>query len=233
MRAYSGDLRTRNDVVVFADEPKAKHVELKVLKGQKPIVKGRVTDEFGKPIAGAEISVSWFGPTMIKKNPMALTDAQGRFELVGLWAGDHYMLSIQADGYGDATVELTPLKPGEVRDIGTVKLVQAGVILSGYVFGEEGHIQGATVYTFMAGDRIKTSRTNRDGQFTLIGLSPEQYEIVVREPMRYGWLNLKVMVGAQEGEPSLLSVDSLRANPVSSEKGSTSHLLVPYCPRRR
>jgi len=238
LRAYYEDWRTPSDVTVFADDPKAQRIELRLVKGQKPLLRGQVTDDKGKPIPHAEIIAKWTNPAKgsSTERPMALTDEKGRFEVVGLWAGDPYRLVVRADGYSEAIVDLSPLKPSEVRDIGTVKLTPAGAVLAGQLFGDEGAIQGAVVSVLLPSYRTLATRTDREGRFVLSGLAPGQYRVNIREPSRYGILNLEVVIGTPQSEFKvlILSVSPTTSNPAQVEvrNGELRIQLRPVLPQR-
>lgn len=214
LRAYKDDLRTKTDLVFFPDEPQAQNVVLRLVKVSLPRVKGRVVDEAGNPIPNAVITVTTlqeYGGRMAfsRSQPMAVTDAQGNFEVSGLWHGDNYSITAHADGYSEGHTGMFTLNLNEVRDIGTITLKRAGIVLRGVVMGDEGPLQNVSVYT---GIRAIATRTDRKGRFELRGLAAGQHRLVVREPMRYGWLNLEIEVGENEGMLKILSVDPVRAN---------------------
>lgn len=230
LRAYKDDLRTKDEVVLFPDEPKAKNITLQISKFPLPRVRGRVVDESGKPIQNAVISATTFMRTFDMGREMAVADAKGQFEVIGLWQGDIYNVSIKAEGYGSAKTEKFSLKIGEVKDVGTITLKRAGCMLTGTVMGEEGPLQNVSVYTLKGG--MIATRTDRNGKFELRGLTAGRHELVVREPTRYGWLNLEVEIGEGKDALKILSVRPARANIESVEvrNGELFIFLRPVTP---
>ncbi len=235
LRAYKDDLSTKTELVFFPDEPQAQNIVLRLEKVSPPKVKGRVVDEAGNPIPHAIITVGvtrQYGGMMVGwSKPVAITDAQGNFEISGLWHGDNYSITAHADGYSEGYTGMFTLNLNEVRDIGTITLKRAGIVLKGIVMGDEGPLQNVSVYTVGIG--MNATRTDRNGRFELRGLASGQCSLVVREPMRYGWLNLKIEVGESEGELKILSVDPLRANlrRVEVRNGELVIFLRPMTPK--
>ena len=130
------------------------------------IVKGRVVDEDGEPVAGVVIS-------------NAITDVTGKFE-VGIGADAYVRIGAVPEGYlqpiqsGGIGIDLDSAKPGEpivVPDV-VVKKATPG---SGRVIDEEGNpVVGAKVVAswIYREDQYSTSRTDStvsdsDGKFTL------------------------------------------------------------------
>lgn len=114
---------------------------------------GRVVDEDGRPLAGAEFDMSIFnGPWSIKdygpwktvRSAMGgVSGPDGRFELRELWA-DQATFSARLAGYVPAEV-VARLSAGEVHDAGDVEL-RRGAVIRGYVVDVEGvPIEGAEV----------------------------------------------------------------------------------------
>jgi len=231
LRAYKNELRSKEDVVVFPDELKAKNIVLRLAEIPPPKVVGRVVDESGKPISGATVSVGYprqyEGMSFAIEKEMAVTDEQGRFEILGLWHGDNYFVVVRANGYAEWGSKSFTLKIGEVRNLGTIKLKRAGAVIVGTVLGEEGPIQGVTVYTLNG--KIVATRTDRKGRFELKGLAPGRHSLVVREATKYGWLNLEVEVGTEKDALKILSIDPIRANvrKIEVRNGELHIFLLP------
>jgi protocatechuate 3,4-dioxygenase beta subunit/thiol-disulfide isomerase/thioredoxin len=231
LRAYKNELRNKEDVVVFPDELKAKNIVLRLAKIPPPKVVGRVVDESGKPISGATVSVGYprrhEGGVSITEKPMTVTDEQGRFEILGLWHSDNHFVVVRANGYAEWKSNSFILRIGEVRKLETITLKRAGAVIVGTVLGEEGPIQGVTVYT-LNGNMVAT-RTDRKGRFELKGLAPGRQSLVVREATKYGWLNLEVEVGTEKDALKILSVDPVRANvrKVEVRNGELYIFLLP------
>jgi hypothetical protein len=112
------------------------------------VLRGRVTDEDGKPVVSADVSVrrkdgsdrrqqgvfmiSTSGGAMITHGSglgePILTDADGRFELRGVAAGAALVIEVDAKSawLEDDSLEVTPLEPREERALETLRLVRAG-----------------------------------------------------------------------------------------------------------
>ncbi len=239
LRAYKDDLRTKEEVVLFPDEAKAKNIVLQLAKIPSPKVKGKVVDETGKPIPNAIITANWirefvtetFARASSIAREMAVTDSKGQFEVVGLWQGDTYYLSIKAEGYGAVWTEKFTLKIGEVKDVGTITLKRAGCVLTGTVIGYEGPLQNVSIYTLEGG--MIATRTDRNGKFELRGLTAGRHRVVVRDPTRYGWLNLEVEIGEGKDALKIVSVQPTRANieSVDVRNGELFIFLRPVTPK--
>lgn len=239
LRAYKNDLRTKEDIVLFPDEAKAKDIVLKLAKIPLPKVKGRVVDEAGKPIPNAIVTANWirefvtetFARASSMGREMAVTDGKGQFEVVGLWQGDTYGLSIKAEGYGAAWTEKFTLKIGEIKDVGTITLKRAGCVVTGTVIGYEGPLQNVSVYEPIS--IMIATRTDKNGKFELRGLTAGRHKLVVREPTRYGWLNLEIEIGEGKDSLKILSVRPAMANIESVEvrNGELFIFLRPVTPK--
>lgn len=112
------------------------------------VLRGRVTDEDGKPVVSADISarrkdgsdrrnrevfmISTSGGAMITHGSAlgdpVLTDADGRFELRGVAAGTALVVEVDAKDamLEDDSLEVSPLTPREERVLETLRLVRAG-----------------------------------------------------------------------------------------------------------
>ncbi len=176
--------------------------------GPKPtgFVLGTVVDATtGAPIAGASLSVTYFGPVTTAVSPplapmpksdaprQVLTDAQGRFVLRELPAG-MLNLSASAPGYTSggylqtkpgAATHFLELEEGARRGDVQIRLWKLGSI-SGTVLDEAGEpAVGALVRVMtrqMSGGRLGwlsrgTTATDDRGVYRVSGLSPGQYLI--------------------------------------------------------
>ncbi|HEU4885705.1 MAG TPA: carboxypeptidase-like regulatory domain-containing protein, partial [Longimicrobium sp.] len=82
--------------------------------GQNPstaTLRGRVTDEMGSPLAGAQISVV-HGPTGAQVR--GLSDAEGLYQLTGMRPGGPYTVRVSRLGYATAARSDVALRLGEV-----------------------------------------------------------------------------------------------------------------------
>jgi hypothetical protein len=112
-------------LVGAAPPPKADGVSVTVRMQPGATVTGRLLDADGQPRAGADLKVLflpkgkevWHGysPELVK------TDRGGRFRLAALLPDCKYLLS---DGRG--SLHFGDLRPGQAKDLGDVRLKQAG-----------------------------------------------------------------------------------------------------------
>ncbi|MGQ0553465.1 MAG: carboxypeptidase regulatory-like domain-containing protein [Planctomycetota bacterium] len=172
-------------------------------------ISGRVIDEAGRPLAGAEIraqDASAFGSRR-SGGPMLLgglagefgavtTGSDGRFSVAGLAAGEA-TVSARSSGRRVAVTEPVKLEAGRGADVGDLTL-DPGVSISGYVLDEAGRpLPGAQVsVSSMA--RLMLNRledlprqqlwqefgqrelTGLDGSFEVSGLAGGNYNVHVQ-----------------------------------------------------
>jgi carboxypeptidase family protein len=189
------------------------------------VLAGRIVDEFGEPVAEAEVSAMRLQFTNGKRRltPSGRTASSndlGQFRIYGLPPGEYYVSatlrnmnmmvvdmmgggaggpvgSNQTSGYAATYYPGTP-SPGDAQrvavavgqELGSVDIQLQPVKLakiSGTAVGSDGKpMSGAMVMLmptmkdtlqFMPGG---TSRTNKDGQFTLPGVAPGEYSLQVQ-----------------------------------------------------
>ncbi|MEM1452843.1 MAG: carboxypeptidase-like regulatory domain-containing protein [Planctomycetota bacterium] len=112
-------------------------VEVEMLR---TAVEGRVVDDEGEPIAGAEVSVhaaatgnreqvrltrSFLGVS----SSMASTDEDGRFFVVGIKADAQLEVAVRAEGFTDGVSESFTVAPRQTREVAAIELERAGAIL--------------------------------------------------------------------------------------------------------
>lgn len=99
-------------------------------------LRGRVLDEAGAGLIGAQVYAWTQTTTHAMGNPSAMTDAEGRFEITGVAPGD---AQVQANLAGRMVpgAEVKGLAPGEVRD-GIELRLAAGGTLTGRVRRSDG-----------------------------------------------------------------------------------------------
>lgn len=164
-------------------------VELRLSDRTMP-VRGRVTDEAGRPIAGALVRsgnmlvrpLDGF-PTPTRHEllkPTATTDVNGEFELRGLFDGTKLGLWVDAEGFGGWRGGMDP-ETFPVTHEWTITLQPEGVI-AGRALGDGQPIEGLRVsahsqegYPEGRGEAV----TDADGRFEMIGLWPSTYEVLV------------------------------------------------------
>ncbi len=148
---------------------------------------GRVVNEAGQAVAGAEVKlIDSAGETA----PKARSDQEGRFEFRHLGAA-RYDLRAQGQGYSYAIRSGIEIPSGETPfDLGTVTL-PAGAVIEGRVTDARGGvIEGADIDAMpsqlseMTGeDWLWDIQTGADGKFRLEGLRRgEPYDVTVDRP---------------------------------------------------
>ncbi|MCL4812922.1 MAG: carboxypeptidase regulatory-like domain-containing protein [Vicinamibacteraceae bacterium] len=204
------------------------------------VVRGRVLDEDGAPLANARVRTS-FGPNATR---VAVTDGSGRYELSGLPAVG-FSVTARRNGYsgrpGQSSRSVT-LADGEVRDHVDLVLVKAGVIV-GRVFGPDGEpLVGARVAALSArrtpigrqlAQSVGPDTTDDLGAFRLHSLAPGRYFVAVH-PNTWGPDSLDGS-GAPEGlapafYPGTTDMASARAVVVASGAETTVDMTVPISP---
>ena len=93
-------------------------------------MRGTVVDDAGQPIAQTEIVPTihlWFGNWGTSySSESCKTDAEGKFEIGGLWPGDKYDIHATAKGYEKYSTRQIEGTSGGVHDFGKIMLVGAG-----------------------------------------------------------------------------------------------------------
>jgi hypothetical protein len=161
-------------------------VELAMLLGGRMF--GRIVDETGEPVAGAEVHAlgrEFFG------NPTARlreteSDAEGRFELAGVTPGTTW-LRVRHDGFQDFLGQSFELADGEEHDHGDVALDQGLTIAGTVVFPDGAPATGTTVRADpdltenVAGNAVdprtyigagNDAEVDEEGAFRITGLGP-------------------------------------------------------------
>jgi protocatechuate 3,4-dioxygenase beta subunit len=172
------------------------------------VLTGKVTDEDANPVKGSAVTISrtddgsGVGSLWTRQSLDARTDAAGVYRFENLPSGAYSFDSVVPErGSG-----LVP-RPKEWRGHGGARVIRArpavadfslkrGALVSGRVVDEAGKpVQGATLRIDRApaaidgpsmfervGNFSDTTKSGADGRFTLVGLSPETYDIRVWPP---------------------------------------------------
>ncbi|MFO0890256.1 MAG: carboxypeptidase-like regulatory domain-containing protein [Isosphaeraceae bacterium] len=161
---------------------------------------GRVVDQRGKPVEGAPVAL-WWNRLLVSEKAMkgmglgslldqVKTGPDGRFQTAALWPGDRYHVAIDFKPYAKAETPEVPLSAGEVRDVGTIGLVESSAIVAGQVVDSDGKpIAGAEVFNRGDGPKPVSTRTGPDGRFRLEGLfAGSRFAFARRDGFRYGRL---------------------------------------------
>jgi len=149
-------------------------------------VKGRVLEENGEPVAGAEVKLSWqeILPDVPGDLPVGLalsrddiTDNEGRFALSGVPAGES-AVSISASGFRPLQgrkLALPQAEPGQEMTF----VLERGAVLEGRVTTSDGRpVAGARI----DGGPARIAASDDEGLYTLAGLDLGDAEIELSHP---------------------------------------------------
>lgn len=177
LRARSERAVTDGGIVVNVAEER-KPVRLVLSEKAACRLKGRVTDNHGRPVAGTAVRLVWhyrgvgrhanfgYGAWLA----LAKTDAEGRFHSGVLWPGDTYRVQVINEGQSAAESIQVTGKAGEVHDLGVILLPRSRAEARGVVVDEAGQpLAGVNVFSTDA-PRSVTAVTDKAGRFHLSGL---------------------------------------------------------------
>lgn len=147
---------------VYFDE--GKDVQIQLVRRVKLTLPGLITDDQGKPIAGARIQLSeTIAVTGFGRGGPIITGPLGQYEIPDLYTDSDYHIAADAEGYGEAQSRLS-LNPN-TRELPTLKLPRASATTGGRVVDETGKpLAGITVH-LNNGMSPKTAVTDKDGRF--------------------------------------------------------------------
>lgn len=234
LRAYKGDLISAKDTTFIPDALGGKEVIVRVAKVPRAKVRGRVVDEDGKPVpkAGGYLLL---GQRMVYwSSPWAVANEKGEFEISGLFPGLTYSVYAQGENTSRAESKLFTPKPGEVVNVGTLK-VSLNTAISGRIVTIDGKpVEGARVYTFITGPR-GDAKTDAQGRFRLAPVPTEKFGFDVALPPKEegGAFRaiLRMEVQARKGENNF---DLLTVQPITSDilevKRDKGELLIRLKP---
>lgn len=146
------------------------------------ILEGVVVDDFGDPVADAELIGRTELDTALAVPRRTLSDADGQFRLQGLpidaGSSTAFALELRAEGvptqflgqsYARDQALSWPITSGEVEAIGAHELLP-GVVVSGAVDGPDGPIRLGQVSAYSPSELVTASI--QDGQYVAMGLPP-------------------------------------------------------------
>lgn len=162
--------------VVLADKDA---VDLK-LDGKTSSITGVVTDDDGKPLADASISLGAESKSKYLNFPSTTTDAKGQYEFKGLFADvNNFFLWAKLRGYGQETIQPIRIAQGEQKKLNDLKLHSADGVIEGNVVDEKGK-PVADVAVSAQTDSAPDVLTDKDGRFRLQGVPRGQHYLVLR-----------------------------------------------------
>jgi hypothetical protein len=194
-------------------------------------VRGRVTDDAGRPLAGARVAVTWhflgLGPEATSGTSRGVevltTDADGRFTSGALWPRDRYQVVISHERFGKAESNQVQGEAGQVHDLGTVRLVATGKAVTGKVVGTDGKpLAGLTLSQRGDGPVPTTVKSGPDGSFTLAGFFDRPGFVLIKSE-GYRATAVAVRPGGEPVTITLRKVDE-PAGPVPSMDGHDAAL---------
>lgn len=182
---------------------------------------GRVFDEHGAPVAGAEITLfkSIAAMPLNKRVPVHLnttTDGSGRYLIDSIPVGPSYVLLAQAEQYAEAEMDGLSVAPEETINVADLML-EAGITLSGMVTTESNlpiakvNVQVVDVMQQLAempeGVYSRTTETDGDGRYSFSCLSQRQYEVTfIAQGYRTLTVTQNYILSGQEEPSRLLNV---------------------------
>jgi protocatechuate 3,4-dioxygenase beta subunit len=155
--------------------------ELAVTLHQGFSVSGRVVDDHGSPIAGAEISVAGASDDASGGGERVESDGDGRFTVAGLAAGAH---RLRASDGEHAPAESRPFAITDRAASGIEIAMQPGGVISGAVEAASGRAAGAAIVRLVSRGAtsgatfVREMRCDERGQFEVRGVprSPVQVQ---------------------------------------------------------
>jgi len=173
------------------------------------VVRGRVVDEDGMPISGVKVEMD-----QIKIS--VETGDDGRFELSGVPEGT-FDMRFGKDGYVPSMRRVV-ISGGEVKDIGDVTIV-----LGGWVKGSVDVPNGMGLYGILVSIKeipeISPFKLEGDGVFTISGIPPGEYTLVIDGGWRYERVEIGVKV--EKGKVTEIPPISMRFTFRGMGMGST------------
>ena len=166
-------------------------------------IAGVVVDRVGEPLEGVQVSAmpdlrggGGFDPSSFRLRgfPQELTDAGGRFELVGLAPGTYRVAASRNPGSGRGRMIFGEGTTAQTGD----KDVRLVVPADGGIKGKVAFADGTVPTPFSVGLGFSSEPfASKDGSFELRDLSPQTYRLTVRGP---GFDEKTVEVTVKEGE---------------------------------
>ena len=171
-------------------------------------LRGTVVDDAGKPVPQADVALTinlWFGNFGIGfRGDSCTTDAEGKFAIGGLWAGDKYDIQVSAAGFSKCGSRRVEGTAGGDCDLGKIVMLGTRGTVEGVAVDSTGKPL-ADVRVFNSGDgaeRLET-RTDAAGKFRLQGFRRGSVWVFA-EKDGYRFTGLQSMAGASNAVLKML-----------------------------
>ena len=199
LMAASGDAVSARATKVNTGSP-PDPLRIEVSRGAAAGVGGRVVDERGEPIAGAEVEVVRDVPGRNGTWPLGTltTGADGGFESQPLMPFYTVSARVSCRGFMPLETEEVTLARGRTQDLGDIVMAHLPGTLAGVVVGPEGvFLAGVTVFNVGDGPQRVTTTTDEQGHFELTGLY-EGYAYAFAEGEGYRFNGAGAETGSEE-----------------------------------
>jgi hypothetical protein len=142
-------------------------------------IEGKVTNSVtGEPIPRAHVALRQNNGESLK-NYGALTDADGKFRIINVQAGE-FVLDAERVGFIRNSGSTLKVADGDSRAEQNLKLVPTGAI-TGRVLTPEGEpVEGVQVYAMGGESSQVEGSTDDEGRFRIAGLFPGRYRVLAQ-----------------------------------------------------
>ncbi|HCO94472.1 MAG TPA: hypothetical protein DIU00_11060, partial [Phycisphaerales bacterium] len=199
--------KERNLAVAMVLDLSANTVNVKLTGGA--ILSGKVVDVEGKGIPSAELSLTFWMPSIgYRNNEVTEIDESGNYEIRAVPPGHRYSVNASADGYGGRYVQVdTGDAENKRMQVEPLVLSVASMSASGVVVDDlDQPISGIRIYAYGNGQPSRETFTDSEGRFTIENVCPGPLNIQAnsqeRAPRRLhgraqaegGAANIKIVV---------------------------------------
>jgi len=161
----------------LGEKDSAAKVKIKFYKGIS--VKGKVSDQKGKPIARARVTIRYADGRNIAcsyLNNYSRTDENGEYEITGLGKGNR-IITARCEGYAQAKKEISLSKSGSPKIVNFA--LTKGLSICGTVSDENGNAVHNARVSGRSGSGYKSVKTDQDGEYCLEDLRAGTYRLTV------------------------------------------------------
>ena len=173
------------------------------------VVRGRVVDEDGMPISGVKVEMDQITISVE-------TGDDGRFELSGVPEGT-FDMRFSKDGYVTSTRRVV-ISGGEAKDIGDVTIFLGGWVKGSVEVPDGMGLHGISV-SIKEMPEISPFKLEGDGTFTISGIPPGEYTLVIDGGWRYERAEIGIKV--EKGKVTEIPPVSMRFTFRGMGMGST------------